>query len=72
MSNIVKVNWYEEELDKFYSTCKNNNGYIHGIYYFNNEEQDYTEVFWYKSIEERDKIFAKDIEQEAKDLEEEA
>ena len=28
----IKVNWYEEKLDKFYETDKDNNGYIHGIY----------------------------------------
>ena len=32
MSNIVKVNWYEERLHEFYETDKDNNGYIHGIY----------------------------------------
>ena len=27
----IKLNWYEEELHKFYKTNKDNNGYIHGI-----------------------------------------
>tara|TARA_Y100000114_G_scaffold39731_1_gene35355 strand:- start:7830 stop:8021 length:192 start_codon:yes stop_codon:yes gene_type:complete len=57
MSNVIKVNWYEEELDKFYTTCKDNNGYIHGIYTFDNDEQNYCECFWFKTEQERDKKY---------------
>ena len=53
----VPVNWYEEELDKFYETDKDNNGYIHGIYlYYGDEPFDY-ECRWFKTEEERDKVF---------------
>ena len=58
MSNI-KVNWYDEELDKFYETDKDNNGYVHGIYiYYSNEPFDY-ECQWFKTEQERDKEFNK-------------
>ena len=58
MSNI-KVNWYDEELDKFYETDKDNNGYVHGIYlYYGNEPFDY-ECKWFKTEQERDKEFNK-------------
>jgi hypothetical protein len=30
-----KVNWYEEELDRFYG--HDNNGYIFGIYHYENQ-----------------------------------
>jgi hypothetical protein len=55
--SIVKVNWYEEELDKFYETDKDNNGLIHGIYlYYGNEPFDY-ECQWFKTEQERNKKF---------------
>tara|TARA_R100001079_G_C4366075_1_gene117042 strand:- start:292 stop:486 length:195 start_codon:yes stop_codon:yes gene_type:complete len=57
MSNIVKVNWYEERLHEFYETDKDNNGYIHGIYlYYGNEPFDY-ECRWFKTEQEREKYF---------------
>ena len=51
-----KVNWYEEELDRFYG--HDNNGYIFGIYHYDGEDI-YWEVDaqWYKSEEERDKAY---------------
>jgi hypothetical protein len=53
----LKVNWYEEELDKFYETDKDNNGYVHGIYlYYGDEPFDY-ECQWFKTKQERDKKF---------------
>ena len=48
-----KVNWYEEELDRFYG--HNNNGYVFGIYCYDGE--DIIDVQWYKSEEERDKAY---------------
>ena len=48
-----KVNWYEEELDRFYG--HNNKGYIFGIYCYGGE--DIIDVQWYKSEEERDKAY---------------
>ena len=48
----IAVNWYDEELDKFYKD--NNEGLIYGIYYLDNEEQ-VQDVSWFKTIEERTK-----------------
>jgi hypothetical protein len=53
MSLDKKVNWYEEELDRFYG--HNNKGYIFGIYCYDGE--DIIDVQWYKSEEERDKAY---------------
>ena len=55
----IKVNWYEEKLDKFYETDKDNNGYIHVIYYYKDIENDpFPESLeWFKTEEERDKVF---------------
>ena len=50
MSLDKKVNWYEEELARFYG--HNNNGYIFGIYCYDGE--DIIDVQWYKSEEERE------------------
>ena len=64
MSNKVKVNWWDEELDTYHKKMgspkkiwKDNEGLPYGIYYFDNEEQNYCECFWFKTIEERDKAF---------------
>lgn len=54
---IKKVNWYTEELDDFYDEDKDNNGYIYGIYIYENEDEDHTEVEWFKTEEERDREF---------------
>jgi len=48
-----KVNWHDEELDKFYGD--NNKGLVWGIYSY--IEEDIVEVNWFKTEEERDKIF---------------
>ena len=48
-----KVNWYEEELDRFYG--HDNKGYVFGIYCYDCE--DIIDVQWYKSEEERDKAY---------------
>ena len=50
-----KVNWYDEELDKFYDTKKDNGGFIHGIYGYDGE--DVVDVQWFKSEMERDNVF---------------
>ena len=57
----IKVNWYEEKLDKFYETDKDNNGYIHGIYCYEDIENDpFPESLeWFKTEEERDKVLSK-------------
>ena len=52
--NKIAVNWYDEELDKFYKD--NNEGLIYGIYYLDNEEQ-VQDVSWFKTIEERTLYF---------------
>ena len=49
---IEKVNWYEEELDKFYK--HDNNGLVWGIYYYDDTGSDIIEVEWYKTEKERD------------------
>ena len=54
MSEYRKVNWYNEELDKFYDTVKDNKGLIWGVYYLENE--DVIDVEWFKTEDERDKI----------------
>jgi hypothetical protein len=55
---MQKVNWYAEELHKFYSEDKDNSGLTHGIYYYDDLiEFNICEVEWYKTEEERDKNF---------------
>ena len=49
----MKVNWDNEELDKFYDTDKDNKGYIYGIYTYDGE--DIIDVQWFKTEKERDK-----------------
>ena len=48
---MEKINWYQEELDKFYGD--NNNGYVYGI----DTKED---IVWYKTEEERDKVLKKE------------
>ena len=60
ISGMQKVNWFEEELHKFYSEDKDNNGLIHGIYYYDYLDIDYAnvcEVEWYETEEERNRQF---------------
>ena len=71
MCNIFKVNWWDEELDIYYrnmghpkSVWKNNEGLPYGIYHYDNEEHDYCECFWYKTEQERDKVFAEILKDE--------
>ncbi len=45
------VNWYDEELNLFYDTDKDNKGYIYGIYTYNGEE--IIDVQWFKTIKKR-------------------
>jgi len=49
---IRLVNWYDEELDIFYDTNKDNKGYIHGIYTYDGEE--IIDVQWFKTTEQRE------------------
>lgn len=57
----LKVNWYEEKLDDFYKTDKDNNGYVHGIYYYEDIENNIfpESLEWFKTEQERDEIFNK-------------
>jgi len=57
----LKVNWYEEKLDDFYETDKDNNGYVHGIYYYEDIENNIfpESLEWFKTEQERDEIFNK-------------
>ena len=36
-NKLKKVNWYDEELHKFYDTKKDNDGFIHGIYVYDGD-----------------------------------
>jgi uncharacterized protein YfdQ (DUF2303 family) len=61
LKRMIKVNWYESGLDKvhaisdfnFYDKDKDNNGYIYGIYFLCTK-QEFDDVMWYKTEEERD------------------
>ena len=48
----LAVNWHNEQLDKFYED--DNDGFIHGIYYLDNDDQ-VEEVSWFKTITEQTK-----------------
>ena len=56
---ITEIN-YEEELHEVYSQDRDNNGLIHGIYYYDNlyvEPPEILEVRWYETEEERNRQF---------------
>ena len=60
ISGMEKVNWFEEELHEVYSQDRDNNGLIHGIYYYDNlyvEPPEILEVRWYETEEERNRQF---------------
>ena len=60
ISGMEKVNWFEEELHEVYSQDRDNNGLIHGIYYYDYLDIGYAnvcEVEWYETEEERNNIF---------------
>jgi len=61
---LKKVNWYEENLHNFYDADKDNNGYIYGIYLYEDIELNpFPESLeWFKTEEERDKNFNKIME----------
>jgi hypothetical protein len=48
---MEKINWYQEELNKFYGD--NNNEYVYGI----DTKED---IVWYKTEEERDEVLKKE------------
>jgi hypothetical protein len=50
---IERVNWYNEELDKFYDTDKDNKGLIYGVYSYDGE--NIIDVQWFKTVKEREK-----------------
>ena len=50
---LKRVDWYNEELDKFYDTDKDNKGFIYGIYYYDGE--NVIDVQWLKTEEERER-----------------
>ena len=56
-NELKRVNWYDEELDKFYDTDKDNNGLIHGVYSYDGE--NIIDVQWFKTEEEREKQIKK-------------
>jgi len=49
---IERVNWYDEELDKFYDTDKDNKGLIYGVYSYDGE--DIIDVQWFKTVKEQE------------------
>ena len=49
---IERVNWYDEELDKFYDTDRDNKGLIYGVYSYDGE--DIIDVQWFKTEKERE------------------
>jgi len=49
---IERVNWYDEELDKFYDTDKDNKGLIYGVYSYDGE--NIIDVQWFKTVKERE------------------
>ena len=49
---VKKVNWYDEELHKFYDTKKDNDGFIYGLYSYDGD--NVVDVQWFKSEIERD------------------
>ena len=50
---IERVNWYNEEWDKFYDTDKDNKGLIYGVYSYDGE--NIIDVQWFKTVKEREK-----------------
>ena len=73
VSNILKVDWWDDELDIYYrkmgypkSVWKNNEGLPYGIYYYFDREADplNIECRWYATEQERDKVFAEDLKNE--------
>lgn len=45
--NAKYVNWYEENLQEFYED--NNNGFVHGIYVYDDMEDFPIAVQWFKT-----------------------
>ena len=59
---LRRVDWYNEELDKFYDTDKDNKGFIYGIYYY--DGKNVIDVQWLKTEEERERqieLYKKEI-----------
>ena len=54
---VKKVNWYDEELHKFYDTKKDNDGFIYGLYGYDGD--NIIDVQWFKSEIERDQQASK-------------
>jgi hypothetical protein len=50
---VKKVNWYDEQLHKFYDTKKDNDGFIYGLYSYDGD--NIIDVQWFKSEIDRDK-----------------
>ena len=60
MNKAVFVNWYDEELDKYYKNDRpDNEGLIYGIYLYENEDDFHCEAQWYKTEKIREKNFKK-------------
>tara|TARA_R100001244_G_scaffold111156_1_gene82140 strand:- start:3 stop:251 length:249 start_codon:yes stop_codon:yes gene_type:complete len=55
---MIKVNWFDEELDQFYDTDKDNKGLIWGIEYY--DGVDKIDMRWFKTEDERDKAIEND------------
>ena len=66
MDNVVKVDWWGEQLDTYYKRMeypkkvwKDNEGLPYGIYYYFDREADPLDIEceWFKTEQERDKVF---------------
>ena len=57
MNKAVYVNWYNEELDKYYKEDRpDNEGLIHGVYFYD-EDNEHIETIWFKTEEKRNRFF---------------
>jgi hypothetical protein len=64
MNKAVYVNWYNEELDKYYKEDRpDNEGLIHGVYFYD-EDNEHIETMWFKTEKKRNNFFkaVKDFE----------
>ena len=53
MNKAFYVNWYNEELDKYYKEDKpDNEGLIHGVYFYDKSDE-HIETMWFKTEKKR-------------------
>ena len=54
MTTYKAVNWYDEELSQFYGD--DNDGYIFGVYCYEDEEDFPVDVQWFNNEDQRNKL----------------